>query len=221
MIRLTVLAVVAAASPASAMPPVSLDPSLKSQALDVVRCAQRSGVGAGARSVTIIDYGRASLEPRFWVVDIATGAVEVEEYVAHGRNSGDNHATRFSNAAESRQTSLGLFTTAETYVGSNGYSLRLDGHVPGVNDAARPRAIVMHGAAYVDPAAGAKQGRLGRSWGCPALRSAVARGVIDLIKGGNFVYAHHPDHDWVSDSPFGRCVTLARIGQVGNARGAR
>jgi L,D-transpeptidase catalytic domain len=220
MIRRTLFALLALASPAAAKPAASLDPALKARALDVVACAQRSGVGMDARLVTIIDYGRASLEPRFWVVDIASGAVTVEELVAHGRNSGDNYATSFSNAPESRQSSLGLFTTAETYVGANGYSLRLDGHVPGVNDAARARAIVMHGAPYVDAAAGAKQGRLGRSWGCPALRSAVARGVIDTIKGGNFVYAHHPDSDWVAASPFGRCVTLAAR-SVGNPRGTR
>ena len=142
------------------------------------------------------------------------GDVLVEDLVAHGRNSGDNFATRFSNRAESRQTSLGLFTTAETYVGSNGYSLRLDGLVPGINDAARARAIVMHGAPYVDAASGRKQGRLGRSWGCPALRSAVARGVIDMIKDGNFVFAHHPDSDWVDASPFGGCARVAATVRV-------
>ena len=216
-----VLALLAASGPAAAETSASIDAALKARALDVVRCAQRTGVGRDARSITIIDYGRASLEPRLWVVDIDSGDVLVEDLVAHGRNSGDNFATRFSNRAESRQTSLGLFTTAETYVGSNGYSLRLDGLVPGINDAARARAIVMHGAPYVDAASGRKQGRLGRSWGCPALRRAVARGVIDMIKDGNFVFAHHPDSDWVDASPFGGCARVAAKRAVGNPRAAR
>lgn len=200
---------------------VTLDANVRRAALDVVSCAQASGIGKGARSVTIIDYGRASLEPRLWVVDIKTGAALVQEYVAHGRNSGENRTTSFSNATNSHQSSLGLFVTAETYVGSNGYSLRMDGLVPGVNDAARDRAIVMHGAPYVNPEAGAKQGRLGRSWGCPALRSAVAQGVIDLIKGGNFVFAWHPDKDWVGASPYGKCVVAMKDRPAGASRTAR
>lgn len=209
------------ASPSHVAKP-TLDDAIKQQALDVVHCAQRSGVGKSAETVTIIDYGRASLQPRLWIVDLATGAIEAEEYVAHGRNSGDNRATHFSNEPNSRASSLGLFMTAETYVGSNGYSLRLDGLVPGVNDAARARAIVIHGAPYVDPALGAKQGRLGRSWGCPALRSAVAHGLIDMIKGGNFVFAYHPGDNWVASSQFGKCGTVtAQNRPVGAARASR
>ncbi len=201
--------------------PATLDPALAAKAISVVRCAQRSGVGEDARTVTIIDYGRASLRQRLWVIDIATGEVLIEDYVAHGRNSGGNMARDFSNRMNSRQTSLGLFLTAETYVGQNGYSLRLDGLVPGVNDAARARAIVMHGAPYVDPAAGARQGRLGRSWGCPAVRSAIARGLIDTIKGGNFVYASYPGSDWAESSPYGACVVTAENRMVGEMRDAR
>lgn len=205
----------------SAAAPGSLDPAIKAQALDIVECAQRQGIGADARSVTIIDYGRPSLEPRLWTIALDTGVVEVEEYVAHGKNSGANLASRFSNTMNSLQTSLGLFITAETYVGGNGYSLRLDGLVPGVNDRARDRAIVIHGARYVDPVAGAKQGRLGRSFGCPALRSAVANGLIDMIKGGNFIYAHHPKTDWVMQSPFGKCARSASNSRSAGLRSGR
>ena len=217
MIGILAFALLSAPAPKA----VTLDAAVRRAALDVVSCAQASGVGKAARSVTIIDYGRTSLEPRLWVVDLKTGAAMVQEYVAHGRNSGDNRTTSFSNAMNSRQSSLGLFVTAETYMGSNGYSLRMDGLIPGINDAARDRAIVMHGAAYVNPEAGAKQGRLGRSWGCPALRSAVAHGVIDLIKGGNFVFAWHPDRDWVGQSPYGKCVTAMKSQPVGASRTAR
>ena len=217
MIGILTFALLAAPAPKA----VTLDAGVRRAALDVVSCAQASGIGKDARSVTIIDYGRASLEPRLWVVDLKTGAALVQEYVAHGRNSGENRTTSFSNAMNSHQSSLGLFVTAETYMGSNGYSLRMDGLVPGINDAARARAIVMHGAPYVNPDAGARQGRLGRSWGCPALRSAVAQGVIDLIKGGNFVFAWHPDKDWVGTSPYGKCVVAMQDRPAGASRTAR
>ena len=99
-------------------------------------------------------------------------------------------ATQFSNDDESHQTSLGLFVTRDTYVGKNGYSLRLDGLDRGVNDRARDRAIVMHGAPYVSEAFVKANGRLGRSWGCPAISAAVARQMIDRVKGGGLVFAY-------------------------------
>ena len=116
MIGILTFALLAAPAPKA----VTRDADVRRAALDVVSCAQASGIGKDARSVTIIDYGRASLEPRLWVVDLKTGAALVQEYVAHGRNSGDNRTTSFSNAMNSHQSSLGLFVTAETYMGSNG-----------------------------------------------------------------------------------------------------
>jgi hypothetical protein len=106
---------------------------------------------------------------------------------------------------DSRQTSLGLFVTDDPYVGSNGYSLRLDGLDVGFNDHARDRAIVMHGAPYVDPQLAATQGRIGRSWGCPALRTAIASKVIDRIRGGSVVFSYYPDQDWLQKSRFLTC----------------
>jgi hypothetical protein len=142
------------------------------------------------------------------------------EYVAHGRGSGDNYATSFSNAADSHQTSLGLFRTAETYIGGNGYSLRLDGLEPGVNDNARARAIVMHGAWYVDPALAAKQGRLGRSYGCPALRQQVARVVIDELKDRNLLFSYADDAAWLQRSRDFACSGRSAREIVADARRA-
>jgi hypothetical protein len=102
----------------------------------------------------------------------------------------------------SHQTSLGLFVTDDTYVGKNGYSLRLDGLEPGFNASARERAIVVHGAPYVDPNFAKSQGRLGRSWGCPALREAVARQVIDTIRGGGVIFSYYPDPAWLKTSRY-------------------
>jgi hypothetical protein len=152
--------------------------------------------------LTVIDYSKPSTEPRLWVLDLARERVLFEERVAHGQGSGDNYATRFSNLEGSHQTSLGLFRTADTYVGTNGYSLRLDGLEPGVNDRARERAIVMHGAPYVSEGNIRTLGRLGRSHGCPALRPAIAREVIDTIKDGSLVFAYYPDRQWLNGSRF-------------------
>jgi hypothetical protein len=163
-----------------------------------MRCAQNSGLGVGATRLAFIDYSRPSTQPRLWVFDVALGKLLYEEVVAHGRGSGENLAKIFSNASGSHASSLGLFLTRNTYYGRNGYSLRMEGLEPGVNDAAMERAIVMHGAPYVNPLGAAKQGRLGRSFGCPAVREAVARGMIDVLKDGQFVFAYYPDAEWLN-----------------------
>src|SRR5690606_3296979 len=119
--------------------------------------------------------------------------------------SGDNQATRFSNVVGSHQSSIGLFRTAESYSGKHGYSLRMDGIEPGVNDRARERAIVIHPADYVNPAWIATQGRIGRSQGCPAVRPEVARMVVDSLKGGQFRFSWYPDQDWLQSSAYLNC----------------
>lgn len=164
-------------------------------------CALRNpALGVDPHRLGVIDYSRPSTEPRLWVFDLAARKLLFEEWVAHGRNSGDNLTTRFSNRDGSYMTSLGGFTAQETYMGGNGYSLRLRGLEPGFNDRARERAIVIHGAPYVNPAAAKLQGRLGRSLGCPAVRPQVARQLIDSIRDGTFVFAYYPDRDWLQGS---------------------
>jgi hypothetical protein len=190
------------ALPATAASIASLAPAANRDAITLavsaMRCAQNSGLGVGATRLAFIDYSRPSTQPRLWVFDVALGKLLYEEVVAHGRGSGENLAKVFSNASGSHASSLGLFLTRNTYNGRNGYSLRMEGLEPGVNDAAMERAIVMHGAPYVDPLAAEKQGRLGRSFGCPAVREAVARGVIDVLKDGQFVFAYYPDAEWLN-----------------------
>jgi hypothetical protein len=154
--------------------------------------AARQGALARRDLLTVIDYTRPSTERRLWVLDLARGRVLFHELVAHGKNSGDNITRFFSNAHGSLMTSLGLFVTGTPYVGQNGYSLRLRGLDPGVNDNAFDRAIVMHGASYVSAAIAARLGRLGRSWGCPAVPARVARDIIDTIKDGSAIFAYGP-----------------------------
>jgi L,D-transpeptidase-like protein len=180
----------------------SLDTNVLRLALRAAACARDAGAVSADRLLTVIDYSRPSTQPRLWVLDLERERVLFEERVAHGQGSGENMATRFSNLEGSHQTSLGLFRTADTYVGTNGYSLRLDGLEPGVNDRARDRAIVMHGAPYVSDVNIRTTGRLGRSHGCPALRPAIARRVIDTIKDGSLVFAYYPDRQWLNGSRF-------------------
>lgn len=182
----------------------ALSPRVLKLALSALQCATSSGVPASDR-LAVIDYSLSSNVPRMWVFDLRSRQVLHEELVAHGRNSGDELANAFSNRVGSNQTSLGLFRTGETYTGRNGYSLRMQGLEPGVNDKAYERAIVIHGAPYVAPEFIAENGRLGRSQGCPAVSDGVARRLIDDLKEGQFVFSYYPDRDWLNASRYLRC----------------
>jgi len=150
------------------------------------------------------------------LVDLQARALLFEELVAHGQGSGANLATQFSNEAETHRSSIGLFETKDTYIGKNGYSLRLEGLDAGFNDHAMERAIVMHGAPYVSEAVARTQGRLGRSWGCPALRADVAHELIDRVKGSGLVFAYYPDPKWLASSQFfGNCDGSGSPGATG------
>lgn len=151
--------------------------------------------------LTIIDFSKASTKKRLAVIDMEQKKVLYTSVVAHGRNSGGNYATSFSNKNGSYKSSLGFYLTNETYQGSNGYSLRLDGLEKGVNDNARQRAIVMHGAAYAHPST-ARTGRLGRSFGCPAVPPALTKPIINAIKGGSVMFIYAPEKNYLAQSQF-------------------
>ena len=149
--------------------------------------------GAVKRAVlTVIDFSLPSHERRLWVLDLIRGTVLAHELVAHGRGSGADVASRFSNSRGSLESSLGAFVTADRYQGKNGLSLRLEGLNPGLNDRALERGIVVHGAPYVSDEMIRKTGRLGRSEGCPALNPAVAQRIIEMIEGGSLLFAYSP-----------------------------
>ena len=154
--------------------------------------------------LTVIDYSLPSTQPRLFVFDLVARKLLFRELVAHGKNSGDNVPSFFSNASGSLASCLGLFVTDDPYVGGNGYSLRLKGLEEGINDMAWNRAIVMHGASYVSQAAIRILGRLGRSWGCPAVRPEVAHRIIDTLRGGSAVFAYYPEKSWLASSAFVR-----------------
>lgn len=169
-----------------------LRPQVLALALKAYEHARQLGQTASS-IVTLIDYSLPSTEPRLWVLDVRRGALLFHELVAHGKQSGDDLATAFSNRPGSQQSSLGSFVTGETYAGRHGLSLRLRGLEPGINDNAEEREIVVHGAPYVNPAAARVLGRLGRSQGCPAVRPEVASRIIRTIKDGTFLFAYYPD----------------------------
>jgi hypothetical protein len=143
--------------------------------------------------LTVIDYSLLSREPRLWVLDLDSGEVLARELVAHGNGTGGDAARHFSNRPGSYQSSLGTFVTGPTYHGKHGLSLRLRGLDAGLNDQAEARAIVVHGARYVNGDIVGQLGRLGRSQGCPALSEEAAPRIIELIRGGTVVFSYFPD----------------------------
>jgi hypothetical protein len=157
---------------------------------------------AGTTTLTVIDFSVPSTERRMFVYDLRSRELLFEEHVSHGRNSGHNVPTLFSNQPESFKSSIGLYRAAESYIGKHGYSLRLDGLEKGFNDRARERAIVIHGADYVNGATAKAQGRLGRSLGCPAVRPEISRPLIDAVKDGGLVFAYYPDPTWLETSTY-------------------
>jgi len=152
--------------------------------------------------LSVIDYSLPSTAKRMWVFDLDARRIVFNELVAHGRNTGEDVAVTFSNDDGSYKSSLGAFVTGDAYDGKNGYSMRLRGLEPNVNDHAEERAIVLHGAWYVDEALATSQGRIGRSLGCPAVRPEIAKSLIDTVKGGGLLFAYYPDTNWLKTSAF-------------------
>lgn len=152
--------------------------------------------------LTFIDFSKPSTEERLYVLDLKNKKLLFKSHVSHGKNSGGNIATSFSNKNGSNKSSLGFFLTAETYQGKNGYSLKLEGLEKGINDKARERAIVIHGADYANPSITQSKGRLGRSLGCPALPRSIHKQIINVIKNGSVLFIYANDANYAKNSHF-------------------
>jgi len=142
--------------------------------------------------LTLIDFSKSSNTKRLWIIDMETKTILYNTLVAHGRNSGNEFATSFSNISSSYKSSLGFYATGEIYNGKHGASLRLDGLEKGINSNARSRAVVMHAADYVSEKFIKMHSRLGRSQGCPALPNHLNKEIINLIQGKSCLYIYHP-----------------------------
>ncbi|MEX0636298.1 MAG: murein L,D-transpeptidase catalytic domain family protein [Ferruginibacter sp.] len=161
---------------------------------------KRKGLITNDRMITIIDFTQPSYKKRMFVLDLQTGKLLFNNYVAHGQNTGAAYANRFSNKPESLQSSLGFYTTSKTYNGKNGFSMQLKGLEPGINDLAEQRAIVMHGAPYVSESFIRAKGYIGRSHGCPAVPSQMNKLIIENIKNGSLLFIYSNDKKYLQQS---------------------
>jgi hypothetical protein len=159
-----------------------------------------SGARFSKDVITLVDFRKAGTEKRLWVIDLTTGRVLFHTLVAHGRNSGELFATRFSNVPNSNQSSLGFYVTGDTYIGKHGISLKLHGQEKGINDHAAARAIVIHGADYVSESFIRQVGRLGRSFGCPALPMELHEEIIEQIANKTCLFIYYPDGQYLEQS---------------------
>ena len=150
--------------------------------------------------ISIVDFSLPSSKKRLFILDLKNYKLLFNTYVAHGRNSGKEVATEFSNKEESYQSSLGFYVTQETYSGKHGYSLHLEGEEHGINDNARNREIVMHSAPYVNESLIRSQGYIGRSQGCPALSESVHKPIIEKIKNGTCLFLYSPNRFYATHS---------------------
>lgn len=179
-----------------------LNPAVLKLAVTAYNNAVKQGVDVNKKVVTVIDYSLPSNEKRLWVLDLEKQKVLFHTFVAHGKYSGENTPDSFSDRPGSQQSSIGVFLTKGTYFGHEGYSLVLEGLEKGYNDLAESRRIVMHGAPYVSEEIADTYGRIGRSWGCPAMDFKVATPIINTIKDGSLVVAYYPDKKWLRESKY-------------------
>ncbi|MBE0572121.1 MAG: murein L,D-transpeptidase catalytic domain family protein [Ignavibacteriaceae bacterium] len=155
---------------------------------------------ANKKLLSIIDYSKPSNEKRFFIIDVENRKLLYNTLVAHGKKSGYVKATKFSNKYGSHKSSLGFFRTGNSYYGIRGYSLKLEGLEKGINDNARQRGIIIHGANYVDERIANGNGIIGRSWGCPAVSKKLSKEIINVLKGGSLLYIYADDEVYKKNS---------------------
>lgn len=150
--------------------------------------------------LSICDFSQSSRRKRMYIIDVANKKLLLNTYVAHGRNSGREYASSFSNRPESHKSSLGFYITRNSYYGDHGLALKIDGLENGINDLADARNIVIHGSEYVG--AGYLRGNRfnGRSFGCPAVPTKDTQKIIYTIKGGSCLFIYHPTNSYLSKS---------------------
>ena len=150
--------------------------------------------------ITICDFSQSSKRKRLYLINLNECKLLLNTYVAHGKNSGGEYARKFSNKPESRQSSLGFYTTKTTYYGGHGLALTLSGLEPGFNDKAERRKIVLHGSQYIGDNYRRWGKFMGRSFGCPAVPMKQSKTLINTIKDGSCLFIYHPSKSYLSGS---------------------
>lgn len=185
-----------------------LDPEVFRQAyIGYLNLLEAGMIADDKHILSVCDFSLSANTKRLWVLDMDKKTVLFHSLVAHGQGTGDEFASRFSDREHSHQSSLGFYITDDTYIGSNGYSLKLHGKDRGFNANAYQRAIVIHGADYVSEQFIRNNKRLGRSWGCPAVPAKLARPIIDSIKNGSCLFVYYPNKNynkastWLAKTP--------------------
>lgn len=164
--------------------------------------AQKKGVNVAKPILTVVDYSLPSSTKRLWVLDLVNNRVLFSSLVAHGKYSGDTYTTSFSNQSGSKQSSIGLYLTENTYIGHRGYTLRVKGLDYGFNDKAESRHIVLHGAWYVTEDLARLRGTIGRSFGCFAVEPNLLSPIVETVKNGSLIFAYYPNHNWLANSKY-------------------
>ena len=178
-----------------------LNPKVLRLALEAYYVARQQGRDPQGE-LAIIDFSKPSTVKRLWVMNVETNEPQFKTWVAHGEGSGGIQPNQFSNKDNTKASSIGLFEAGQAYSGHLGYALHLKGLDKGFNDHAYSRHIVMHGAPYVSAAFIQHHGRLGRSWGCPAIDTHLIKPVINTLKNGGLVFAYYPQHKWLRRSRY-------------------
>jgi hypothetical protein len=179
---------------------VGMKQTVFSTALQGFKKLVSKGAVPNDRLITIADFSQPSNQKRLYIVDLKSKKILFNTLVAHGKNTGALMAKNFSNSASSLQSSPGFYVTEDTYTGHNGYSLRINGLEKNINDNALARAVVMHGAPYVDQSFANAMGYLGRSWGCPAVPVAQHKAIINTIKGGTCLFIYTTENNYLGRS---------------------
>lgn len=161
---------------------------------------QNRGILRRSNLITICDYSQSSNNKRLYVIDLANSRLLFNTFVSHGKNSGNEFATSFSNYDNSNKSSLGFMLTGDTYNGKAGFCMRLNGMEPGINDHVKSRGIVLHGSRFVNEDVMSARGTIGRSLGCPAVPFGIHFRIIDAIKGGSCFFINSPDLAYANTS---------------------
>ncbi len=183
------------------------DTNLSEEALNLALAGKHKIQPDNDSILTIIDFTLPSTQKRLWIIHTKKQTILLKTFVAHGKNTGENCAQHFSNTPNTLMSSPGFYLTGKTYYGKHGYSLYLHGLEPGINDNAMKRCIVIHGAWYVSKQFIKKYGRLGRSYGCPAVPEKLSGQIIDLIKNGSLLFIYTDDSSYLSKSEIIKQIT--------------